>query len=516
MLEHMTVATPRPASPAARRRRPSPVAAPSAHRAAWAPAAVAIAVALVSVAVFRGALAYFFAQDDFHGLARAAGLLPRLATPWRWLSGQLYFDGMRAIAGLSPLPYHLASLAAHAAVSALVVAWLSARVSAPAALLGAACFAAHPAIYQALYSISGIGEILALGLALAAWIAARRRDALRWAALPCFALSLLAKESTILLPAVLALERGLAGEREDSRAAPAWPVVIGLLAVAAAAAAGFAALDVFAVRRPLAASAPYHLSPAAMPANLLTYAGWTLNAAVLTVRGFSDAVDRTVFGWGGALFALLVAGACWRPLRRRGFLVGAAAWAAFLLPVLPLENHTYHYYLYAPLAGVAWCAAALFDGAREALAARGSAGRAAHTAHAAVPSTAAWAIAAALALLLVVNGAMLVRKIETYPFTDPSLRADPTVDRERIAANAVADLRAATIASGTRLLFVSPIAVELARAAGRDVRGETYFESNVRAALADGIAVRLFAPRVAAAEFLHEARPLGAGERYAL
>jgi len=37
-----------------------------------------LAVAAAGVAVYHGALRYFFAQDDFAGLARASGLLPRL------------------------------------------------------------------------------------------------------------------------------------------------------------------------------------------------------------------------------------------------------------------------------------------------------------------------------------------------------------------------------------------------------------------------------------------------------
>ena len=61
-----------------------------------------------------------------------------------------------------------------------------------------------------------------------------------------------------------------------------------------------------------------------------------------------------------------------------------------------------------------------------------------------------------IAAALTFNGARLVDKIETYPFVDPELRADATVDRARIAANAVADFRSARFAPGTQLWFWSP------------------------------------------------------------
>ena len=61
-------------------------------------------------------------------------------------------------------------------------------------------FAAHPAAFTAVYWVSATGDILALAFALAALLAARRADARRWWAVPLFALSLLSKESTLLLP----------------------------------------------------------------------------------------------------------------------------------------------------------------------------------------------------------------------------------------------------------------------------------------------------------------------------
>src|SRR5262252_10892164 len=151
--------------PSRRARRPAPAEVrrgpatdPSAVTPAWLGPALA---ALAAVVAYRGALGYDFAQDDFAGLGRAAGLLPRLHGPWRYLSGQAYFDLMRGVAGLHAMAYHAVSLAVHAGCGALL-AWLLARVvSRPAAALGAVWFATHPALFTAIYSVSGIGELLA-------------------------------------------------------------------------------------------------------------------------------------------------------------------------------------------------------------------------------------------------------------------------------------------------------------------------------------------------------------------
>jgi hypothetical protein len=47
-----------------------------------------IAAAVAAIIVYGGSLPYFFGQDDFLGLARVRGIVPAMAGPWRWLSGQ--------------------------------------------------------------------------------------------------------------------------------------------------------------------------------------------------------------------------------------------------------------------------------------------------------------------------------------------------------------------------------------------------------------------------------------------
>jgi hypothetical protein len=454
-----------------------------------APVLPAAAAALAALVVFHRALDYYFSQDDFLGLARAAGLAPRLAGPWRYLSHQALFDLLRPLAGIEAGPYHALSLASHAASAVLVAVLLARRVSPAAALLGAVFFAAHPALFGAVYWFSAIGDSLALLLALVALLLASRGDAWRWLSLPAFALSLLAKESTLLLPAVVALAGRFDPVVRHAPGRGRRAVTLGLAAIAIAHGVSFVGGDAFGVREGVSTLAPYAIGAGPhIGGNLLTYLGWTVAFALPVVKGFNDAVDPAVHPWAWGTLALWLAGLAWPRLRRAGWLMGGILWISFLLPVLGLRNHTYHYYLYAPLAGAAWCVAAAADRVPW----RGGAG---------------WTSALALAALLAVNGALLVRKIETMPFVLPGLRAEPIVDRARIARNVRTSLGAVPLPPGVTLLFWSPTAASLGprgeRLAAPAPRA-TYWEHNVRNALLDGLAVRVMFPQVARVRFVRE------------
>ena len=491
--------------PRARASTPPPidVQAPGRADAAWV--LLAIAGALIA---FWGALPYFFAQDDFSGLARARGLLPPVAFPWRWVSGQLYFDVMRVLAGLNPLPYRIVTLATHALCVALVYRLCRRFSPPPAAAVGAIFFGTHPALFTAIYSISGIGEILATVFALASLLIVTRRGAGAWFALPLFAASLLSKESTLLLPLVallpmLAPEAAPAGDgRPAARTlkAPVWA----LLALSIAYLAAFFGRDVFGIRASLPDSAAYALNfDRTLLDNLATYLGWTIKIALPWVHSFTDAIDPQAWGAGLLVAAVCATGFALRPLRRRGWGVGAAWFTLALLPVLPLAHHTYHYYLYAPLAGAAVLVAAVTA------VLTGLPGR--------------WASArlrgmgpAVTAVLLATNGALLVHKIETVPFVDPELRAEATVDRALIAAHAIDDLHTGSPPAATHVWFWSPASIARQQAEGKDPALESYWESNVRTALADGLAARLFEPQLAQTRFVRAFEPAGDSVRYAV
>ena len=487
---------------------------PSAPRPAGIATALPIAAAvLAAVVVFQGALDYYFSQDDFLGLARASGLAPRLDQPWRYIANQATWDLLRPLGTASAWPYHLFSLLVHVGCVALLYDLLARRLAPWAAFLGASFFAVHPSLYSALYWTSTVGDGLALAFALLVLRIQGRRDRWRWLAVPLFAFSLLSKESLILLPVAAAAYRAWAVPGSVRVPGSGTPLprsrsIDGVLAALAAVSLLYAAYFLtvaygsYFVARGTGASAraPYALGWGVnLWENLLTYLGWSVAFALPWVHAFGDSVDPGVFPWAAAAAAIWLAGFAWPRLRAHGWLFGGVAWLLFVLPALPLRNHTYHYYLYAPLAGAAWCVAA--------------------AAHVALPSARmAWGIAAAAVAALTLNGALLVRKIETMPFVLPVLRADPTVDRARIAWTVHESLAMAGLPAGVTLLFWSPTAASLGprgEPLGAPAPTATYWERNVSAALLGGLAVRVMFPQVAEARFVREFRPTPPNEVYA-
>jgi hypothetical protein len=496
---------------------------------------IGAAAALAGIAVFHPALGYFFSQDDFLGLARAAGLLPRLTQPWRYIANQAVWDVMRPIAGLNPWPYHLLSLIAHVSCVLLLYRQIASRLSTRAALLGATFFAVHPSLFAALHWISTIGDLLALAFGLLALEAADRADRRRWLAPPLFAMSLLSKESLVLLPLVVLAWRAFGPEpaaasggktsraTSGARARRFDGILVALTALAAIYVVYFVALAYGtyfglpheAISDPGESGRPYALGLGAnLWRNLLTLLGWTVAFALPLMQRFSNAVEPGVFPWAVAAIAVWGAGLLSPRLRRLGWLFGGVTWLLFALPVLPLANHIYHYYLYAPLAGAAWCLAA---GAEWLLAPRAApAGRRVAPRPAAPP---AWGIAALGALLLTVNGALVHHKTEHSTFVLPELRSSSIIDRSLIAQRVYRSLADADLPAGTTLLFWSPIASTLGphgETLTAPAPVETYWEANVRTALVDGLAVRVLLPRVAGVEFVREFHPAASNCRYAV
>ena len=468
-------------------RRTSPPAERTDRRAAWlGPALVALGAAAIAAWTFRGALGFGFSQDDFLGLARATGLEARLPLGWRWLSHQLWWDVIAKGLGSGPLAAHLMSLSLHALVGASLAWLLARRLPAPAALAGAAFVASHPSAYAAVYWASANGDLLAslLSLVVLAFAFSQR---MRWLAVPCFGLALLAKESALPLPLAWAAVALLGPAPRSSVRALArdrvwWACV--LLAVAAVSATALGG------RGPALGGEAYALSWGAVPGNVMTYDGWVVNRWLATVGAFMDGVEPGVFGWGLALNVAWLAGAFVPALRSAGWLAAGLAWSAMLLPVIALANHTYHYYLYAGLPAAGLMVAALLAAASSRL-----------------PRTVAWALAVAFAVFCAVDGHALVTKIEQAPFVASGLRSDAIVDRARIAANTIEDLRAARLPEHTRLRMWSPQSQSMSTAAGVPASREGYYEANVRAALLDGLALRVMVPSVDSVTFVRAFDP---------
>lgn len=483
------------ARPAASRASGPPAAQPSRRIAAM----LSLLVTVAAVFVWRGALRYGLSQDDWFGIARSAGTLPRLDQPWRWLSAQATYDVLLPLLGMRSHAWHAWPLAAHALLSGGLTYTFVRRFGPAAGVVGALFFACHPASFDALYWFSAHSDVLAAALAFAAFLLIERTDRARWLALPVALAALLEKESVVLLPfAWLALR--WRRERRVERD----PLT---LSVAALALVWIAYFVVAVVPARFAAGgsdatlgvAAYGTDPAELGSTLLTYAGWAAGSWLPSMRGFSDARDPAAMPWGGALLAVLVAGGWLPELRRRGWRALSATAAVLLLPVLPLTRHVYHYYLYAALLPLAALVAVAAQAGTERL-------------KAPMRDT----LAAVVSLLLVGNGIGLVEKIETMPFLLPELHAQGTVDRACIASNVLDDLGAANLPLGSSLALWSPQARMLSSSRGEDPARESYFEKNVRTALLDGLVVRLVLPSVRELRFVREFEPASAAEQWAI
>lgn len=440
----------------------------------------AIAPAIViGWAVHSTALRMFFAQDDVTFLSRAAGLAP---TPWsmaRPLSEALAWRVQFAAFGLDPAPYAIVRMTLHLACTVLVYAsglrLLRGRVAAGAA---AVLFAASSVAFTPLHWGACIVELLAATLALLAFLLhliARRshRSPLPYAAAAVAAAAVLAKESTIVLPLAFSLTTS---PRRDLRG-----TVTSLLPVSAL----LALLGtLFVVTRERFSYSQYtggvaysmNFSPAHLFLNLSTYLKWCVIFGQ-SIRDRAAGVDPTAWGYG---VAVIVVGALllWADRRdpRRATFVGAGWFIAFLLPVLPLANHSYQYYLYLPWAGVTWFLVAAYQ-------------RLSGT----WPRARALAIGGALLVAFVGGEWRIVRDRETAKMGP--LPADKTVREGLILRNLTRGLIASRLPAGARVGLLNPWPHEHFATDGKNLagaNGRSYLP--LEATLRGGETMRLFAP----------------------
>ena len=452
------------------------------------PDAVCAAILVLAVLlVYHRAFRYFFSQDDFTSLwiAREGP-----GTFWRVLSSFVYFRVGRLLFGLNPAAFHAASLAAHMACGLLV--FLVARslsVGRTAALLSACLFATHPALYASVYSISSAGEILSCAFVLTAAlymlraVRPERPEGLLLTAV-LFAASLLSKETAVLFPVLVFFiywQRGFGLKRALV------PFCV-LTAVAAVYAYLFYRANIFGVREAPAVGQPYvvTLGPALFT-GLETYFKWALDF-VEPLKGHAmNVLDPKASVWllaGVALFALMLVG---REDRRKS--AYCVLWFLLtLLPVVPLTGHPYHYYLYMPLAGLCpaigllvsrWLGRVRLDAP----------------------------VSAALLALFVFNSSIAVSRVERATVVSSVRRKDPVFDRAIVAGNLIHDLRKVEMPAGTRLVLVSPLkAISQGKLTEHPylVMGGPYWDTNLRTAVADGLAIRLFFPQVDTVAFVTE------------
>ncbi len=143
---------------------------------------------------------------------------PELYIPLTLLSFQIDY----LIGGLDPFVYHLTNLFLHAA-NALLVAWLLILFTHKrcAGLMGGLVFAVHPLNTEAVVWLAGRKDLLSVFFCLLSFILyihARRGSRFSYGgSIIAFALSLLAKVSTITLPALLILYDILIERRKIDR-----------------------------------------------------------------------------------------------------------------------------------------------------------------------------------------------------------------------------------------------------------------------------------------------------------
>lgn len=404
---------------------------------------LAVLLACVALALWtqRRVLGAFFGLDDLVILEEVRGL--RLASPalWRLVSRSLFFGATVPLFGSNAFPYFLIGWLVHGANVALLYRFVRGRSgNTLAALVAAVLFGSSRLHVTALSSPARIGEPLALGLTLAALLLHDRGRVARVLAPFVFGAAVLSKESVVLLPVVLLLPRRLPDPtpwRERlARAAPLLAVGAALAVALAATGAGSTSLGGEAYARGYGWN---------LLANLMTYTRWVVDLGDPFVGQVSAIASEA---WPIGLAATLGLAAV-SVVTRRGALppaFGALWWLLALIPVLPLLHHTYLYYLYVPLAGVAM---ALAGAVGWAVRSRSSAGH----------STSAWIVRVVAVGLVVAHAAVADRMIAVriarrMPGT--GIAFDPDVRKSEMARHA-ADAVAGTLAGRRgRVGFLAP------------------------------------------------------------
>lgn len=207
-----------------------------------------IVVILAYASVWR---AGFIWDDDYH-LTENACIIGPLGFRDIWTSAAAYYYPMvltsfwlqHAIWGLNPAPYHLFTIAVHAACA--IVLWrVLRRLQVPAPWLGAAFWALHPVQVE---SVAWVTELKntqsALFFLLAIFFFLRWRDACAAShrkgaglnyvlVLICAFLAYTSKTSTVMLPVILALSGWWLDDRWEWRSTFRLTPVFGLSAAAA-------------------------------------------------------------------------------------------------------------------------------------------------------------------------------------------------------------------------------------------------------------------------------------------
>jgi len=339
-----------------------------------------IAFTAISLAIYAPSYRGPFVSDDYlylehnESLALPLGAaLPRTAEVfcmgnWSPLH-QLWLLLEWRLFGADPLPYRIANVLLHTAVSlALVAAVRRAGLSARAAAAAGLLLLVHPAAAEAVAWINQSKTLLAVGLCLLSlerWLA-YLQDGRRGQLVACTGagvLALLAKPAALPLPAILLAAVWTHGRRRPRAALDVIPLVL-------FAAVGFA-LNL-AAQSMQGGVAPWFGGSPAATARMLPWIAWRyVRVAAAPFDLVHGVHPEPTHGWGdlriwlplAALAAVaLLAAAAVRAHRQRA--LGVAWFALMLLPVvqlIPMIEVFADRYLYAALPGALALAADVGD-----------------------------------------------------------------------------------------------------------------------------------------------------------
>ena len=443
-----------------------------------------LSVWLAALWMWRSALNTFFTSDDLVALTRAAGLEP---TPWTFrplsavLAARLEFSAF----GLEPMAYHAVNMGLHLLAVAGVYALALQLGLAQGASAAAACiFAGSGIAFTPLYAASGIGDLLACALLLAATLLhleGRRRDRALWlwTAAATAVFPALAKESPAAWPLVvfsLECRRGLQ-----------WRAITPALVAGTVTVLWFAVVTQASWLGP-ASSYALTFVPAHLAFNLATYLRWCVEPGA-PMRDIVAAVNPSSWPAALAVAIAITAAIRWERHRSSHPIEFGVSWLlAFLLPALPLAHHTYLYYLYIP-----WVGGSIAAAAAGAALARASETPGNWRSLPAKPVTLVALSALALFVLVEDRGVRLRERL-----TFDALPADPTLRESTLLRHALTGLRAASLPPGIPVGFVNPVprpAFELPgpfNNPGDIIERREYVP--LEAALRGGRALQLFVP----------------------
>jgi hypothetical protein len=316
------------------------------------------AAGILAVICFYPVTRYFFLQDDFILIAQAiwpsasaAPVFGSQVEQFRPVTRLLYFKAMFGAFGLNPLPFHIISLLLHLGNCFLFYTLLR-RLNTQSiiAVVVTAVFAMHVTFMNVLGWISCIQQLLGETFFLMTLLFAMRsiergRLADTLAALACYLLALGSMEQTWGAPLVLlvwVMTRQPEGTITEKATVAAKSVAAYLIIMVAY-------LAFMLLYRGLPGSGPYDTAVGLnVVTNLLAYLQWVYDISVLMPMNVNTISTGVTVAH--VFIVLLIVYDLARG-RKDVVAIGVACYGLAILPVLILQQHTFYIHNYIPAFG---------------------------------------------------------------------------------------------------------------------------------------------------------------------